>query len=182
MITIKDIISTSPNFKRIGVHFEKIEEEKLDEIFGPPNEKITINDEYFHLVSPNNPFAPDPDCIFRLCRVPNRKYHILLTIKKTRENFISVYRCKNEIAYEYLEKFEEGNKKLKTDRDSISEWSNSLDNKTIIELLLDHLGFIDIQRLRKVCFNIRTCIDHFQPISTLAELDVCLTCAGFVFC
>ncbi|KAF1754393.1 hypothetical protein GCK72_020954 [Caenorhabditis remanei] len=137
------ILITSRIFKTIRICFEHLDHEKVKEIL---SQRIHGK-------------------ICRLLRVPNSINQVLAT--ELDENSITVSRDQDKYKYDFLA----------TDEDFIplavsSDWSKTLENKTIIELLLDHLGFIEIQTLRKVCSNIRTCIDHYKPDPNLTKLGI----------
>lgn len=151
---IEEILTTCRIFKSIGIHFEQIDEKQLDEIFGCPS------------------LEPHELGVNRYIRVPSSVYQVLNTT--IYENTITVYRERNKTIYDSLATSDGDLEPLEV----TSDWSKQLDNKTIMHLLLDHLGFIEIQNLRKVCSNIRTCIDYYKPEPNITALKINLICSG----
>ncbi|EFP08688.1 hypothetical protein CRE_19868 [Caenorhabditis remanei] len=147
LLVVKKILTTSRIFKCIRIHYEQLDKEKINEILGPPRR------EHF-------------DASYRYTRVPNSKNLVLHTTLC--ENILMTYWKPDKEVYNALRTSDEDLIPLKV----CNNWSKTLENKTIIELLLDHLGFIEIQTHRKVCSNIRTCIDHFKPNPNLTKLGL----------
>ncbi|KAF1754394.1 hypothetical protein GCK72_020955 [Caenorhabditis remanei] len=187
MTVLKEIITTSPNFERIGIYFENIDEEVLDELFGVRDEKLNVSwsseinlpcggPQLDYEALADFPLGRDRTVVYRYSRVRDRQDHVLVTTR-INENFVDFHRFKHSDLYALIVDCREGDTTpLATNPERLA----TLENKTIMELLIGHLGFIDIQRLRKVCSNIRTTIDHFKPIPNLTKLFVFFGCPGII--
>ncbi|EFP08696.1 hypothetical protein CRE_19866 [Caenorhabditis remanei] len=156
IMCIKKTLTTSRIFGSIKIWYEEIDEEKVKEMLGHSRREL---DHY----------------VERYIRVPISTIQVLRTTIECYCHSLRVDRVSDKDIYDSLPASDEDLIPFEVN----SDWSKTLENKTIIELLLDHLGFIEIQTLRKVCSNIRTCIDHFKPNPNLKILRIWIT-SGYV--